>query len=92
MARTGDEVIVHHAGCLHEGVADGGTDEFESAPQQVAAHGIGFGGARRHLRESSPAILLRLSADEVPEIGVEAAKLLAAPRETPARSRSWLRS
>jgi hypothetical protein len=33
-------VVVHHAYRLHEGVADGGADKFETALQQVFAQGV----------------------------------------------------
>jgi hypothetical protein len=44
---TSDEVIVDHACRLHECVADRRADEFESASQQIAAHGVGFSRSRR---------------------------------------------
>src|ERR1700735_2135899 len=34
MTKTGHQVIVDHAGGLHEGVDDGRADEFEAAPGQ----------------------------------------------------------
>jgi hypothetical protein len=33
VARTGYEVVIDHAGRLHQGVANRRTDEFEPAPQ-----------------------------------------------------------
>ena len=47
VARTSDEMIVDHARRLHEGVADCRADEFESASQQIAAHGVGLSRSRR---------------------------------------------
>src|SRR6185437_14155150 len=35
MAETGDEMVVDHAGGLHEGVDDGGANEFEPARRQL---------------------------------------------------------
>ena len=64
-------MIVDHADCLHEGVADRRADEFESAPQQIATHGVGLGGARWHLGQRAPTILDRLAANKGPEISVE---------------------
>jgi len=49
VSRTCYEVIVDHACRLHEGVADRRADEFESASQQIAAHGVGFSRSRRLL-------------------------------------------
>ncbi len=37
-----DDVIVHHAYGLHEGVTDGAAHELETTPFQVGAHGVGF--------------------------------------------------
>jgi hypothetical protein len=64
-------VVVDHAGCLHEGVADRRAEEFESASQQIAAHGVGFSGARWHLSQGVPTILDWRAADEAPEISIE---------------------
>src|SRR5947207_2712324 len=72
VSRTCHEVIVNHTGCLHQRVANRGADEFESVPQQIAAHRIGLGRACRHLRHGAPAILDWLAADKTPEVSVEA--------------------
>ncbi len=37
-------MVIDHADGLHEGVADGGADEFEAALFEGFAHGIGGGG------------------------------------------------
>lgn len=37
IAETGNQMIVNHAGGLHVGVYNGGTDEFAAAPHQVFA-------------------------------------------------------
>jgi hypothetical protein len=66
MSRTGHEVIVHHSRRLHQRVADCRAYKFKSTLQKIAAHRIGFRGARGHLGRGSPAILDRLSADELP--------------------------
>ncbi len=68
-------MVVDHAGRLHQRVTDGRADEFESALNQIAAHRVRFGCARRHLSHSSPTILFRFAADETPKVGVETAKL-----------------
>jgi len=68
-------VIVDHAGRLHQGVADGRADELESALNQIATHGVGFGCARRNLRHFSPTILLRFATDKIPEVSIETAEL-----------------
>ena len=40
VAETIDGMVVHHAGGLHEGVSDGGADEFEAAFEKGFAHGV----------------------------------------------------
>src|SRR5437588_11233274 len=77
VARAGDEVVVDHASGLHQGVADCRTGEFESAPQQIAAHRIGFSGARGHIGQTPPASLLWVATDKTPQISVETAELFA---------------
>ena len=64
-------MIVDHAGCLHECVADRRADEFESASQQIAAHGVGFGSARGTSANVRQTILDWLAANKAPEISVE---------------------
>src|SRR5215207_10021966 len=71
MARTRDEMIVHHPGCLHERIADRRSDEFESASQQVLAHGIALRGARGNLFHLAKAVYARLSTDEIPDVAIE---------------------
>src|SRR6476646_11334886 len=77
MSRTCQKVIVNHACCLHEGVADRRADEFESASQQVAAHGIGFGSVRGYVSEGSPPILNWRTANKAPEISVESSEFFS---------------
>src|SRR5215211_2843509 len=74
VSRTGNEMIVDHADCLHEGVADRGADEFESTAQQVATHRVGFGSTRRYVSERVPTILDRFAVNETPDICVEASE------------------
>jgi hypothetical protein len=81
VARTGYEVVIDHAGRLHQGVADCRADELESVPEQVATHRIGFGGARGNVGHPPPAVLLWFAADETPEVCVEASYLLAHRKE-----------
>src|SRR6478736_7084042 len=70
-------MIVDHACRLHEGVADRRADEFESASQQIAAHGVGFSGARGYVSQCAPTILDRLAANEGPEISVETSEFFS---------------
>jgi len=75
VAKTRDNVIVHHADCLHEGIADGRADERESPSRQILAQRIGFGRSARDLPRRSPGVPLRAAADEPPHIDVEAPEL-----------------
>src|SRR5439155_26197958 len=63
--------------CLHESVANRRADKFESAPQQIAAHSIGFGGARGYISQRAPTILDWFAADEAPEISVESSEFFS---------------
>src|SRR5439155_1433216 len=72
-----DDVVVDEARRLHERVADRRPDETEAAPLQILAQRLRLGRLRRDLAECLPAVYERGAADEAPEIGVEAAVLLA---------------
>src|SRR5205814_5163042 len=50
-------------------------DKFETALNQIAAHGVGFRCPRRQLGHSPPMILFRFAADETPKVSVETAEL-----------------
>src|SRR5205814_4391111 len=63
----------HHSDRLHVGVADGRADELEAELEEVLAERVGLLGLRRDL---VAAIDAGASADEAPDIGVEAAELL----------------
>ncbi len=76
MAVTRHNVIVHQADRLHESVADGRADEFESALDQVFTQRVRFGGLGRNLLQRLAGVLSGLAADELPDVGVKAAELL----------------
>jgi len=65
-------VVVDETRRLHEGVADRGTDEREAAPAQVLAHGSRFVRLGGDLAQRPPSVPDRLSADEAPDVPVEA--------------------
>src|SRR5689334_17696846 len=76
---TAAKVVVHHPAGLHEGVADRGSDEGETALFQVLAHGFGF---RRRDRQfpvmvGAAAVDDGFSSDKTPNITVEGAEFLA---------------
>ena len=77
MSRTRYEMIVNHARRLHECIANRGADEFESMSQQIAAHGVGLGGACGYVSQASPTILDWLAANERPDIGVETSEFFS---------------
>src|SRR6266480_5795105 len=81
VSRTRHQMIVDHAGRLHQRVADRGADEFESAPQQIAAHRVGLGCVRGHVGHATPTILDWLAADEAPQVLVEAFYFFTQPEE-----------
>src|SRR6202522_2691653 len=70
------DVVVDHAGSLHESVADGRSDESKASAFQVLAHGVRFGRARRYAPRGGPFVLLRPAADKLPDVTVERAKFL----------------
>src|SRR5476649_55116 len=76
VTKASDQVVVDHAGGLHVGVADGRADELETAIEQVLAHRIGFGRARRHAFHAAPPVLFRFAADEAPDVAIERTELL----------------
>src|SRR5687768_7331982 len=74
-------VVVDESHRLHEGVTDRRADELESPPEEIAAESVRFHGTGRNLPERTPATHERRSANEVPDIGVEAAELLLNGKE-----------
>src|SRR5512135_673072 len=76
MPEASHEVIVHHAGGLHERVADGAADETKAAFLQVLAHGVGLRRRARNLLEAAPPVPGGLASDELPDVAVEAAEFL----------------
>src|ERR1700733_9856025 len=73
VSEAGNQVVIHHPGRLHEGIAYGRADKAEAPFGQRLAHLIRQGGGGRHLLALLPAIHQWLAADEGPEISVEAA-------------------
>src|SRR6266496_5050105 len=74
--KTIDGMIVDHPGGLHVRVADRRADKLKPALFQVFAERIRFSASRRVIFQSSEFMHDRLSADEAPNVCVEAAKLL----------------
>jgi hypothetical protein len=68
---TLDKMIVDHAHGLHEGVANGAANEFETPPFQVLAHGVRFRGFGWNLLHRLSGIVPLLMADEGPDVLIE---------------------
>src|SRR5690348_3206983 len=71
-----DQMVIHHAGRLHEGIAYGRANEPEASLRQCLAHRIRQPGLRRHLARLGPPIHHRIAVDERPEIGIQASVFL----------------
>src|SRR5262245_4647683 len=69
-------MVVDHSNRLHEGIADRRTHKRETTLQQVSAHHIRFVRSWRHFSMCTPAVDSRLAADELPDVGVEAAEFV----------------
>jgi hypothetical protein len=76
-----DGVIIDHAHCLHEGIADGRPDEFETSAQQISAQGIRLRRARRNLLERSPPVHPRCATDKAPHVGIKTPELVLYRKE-----------
>ena len=62
-----NHVIVDHADGLHEGVNDGGADEFEAAAEKFFGHGARQFRFGRNLFHAAKAIDFGAAVDEIPE-------------------------
>jgi hypothetical protein len=68
-------VIIDHAHRLHEGVADGRSNEIKPTLFQVFAHGVRGRSSRGNLLERPWRIHLRLAVHELPNVTIEGTKL-----------------
>src|SRR5690606_11651330 len=67
VTRAVEGVIHHHAGGLHQRVADGRPDEAEACLLQGLAHRLRLGSEYRHLADMRRMVDARLAADERPQ-------------------------
>ncbi len=67
MAKAGDEMIVDHAGRLHEGIDDGGANEFEPARGKLFRHLDRKRGGGGNARGRLELIDLGFAVDEIPQ-------------------------
>src|SRR5262249_24333193 len=71
-----NEVVVDHAGRLHERIDDGRTYELETAPRELRgdlSRQFGLGG---NLRDRAEPVLLRTAVEEIPQQGRESRTLV----------------
>src|SRR5487761_2679353 len=71
VSEASDQVIVHHPGCLHEGITYRRADEAEAPLLQAPAHPVGNVRRCRHVARFPPAVDDRPAIDERPQIGVQ---------------------
>src|SRR6185503_11777 len=81
MPKTFEDMVVHHAHRLHERVTNRGSDKSKTSLLQITAHGLRFGGFRRHLSQVRPSIHQRSMVYKLPQVIAEAAKLLLNSQE-----------
>ena len=90
-AEAAYKVIVYQAHRLHEGVADGGSDEVEAASLEIFALGIGIWGSGGDLLHRSWASSVRgLPSTNCQMCSDRSCRIPFAPSEMPSRSR-WRR-
>src|SRR6516165_5200044 len=70
-----NDVVIDHPSRLHKSVANRRPYELEAALSQILAHRIRFFGGAWNVAHALPCILHRCVIDELPNIGVEAAKM-----------------
>ena len=68
-------MVVHHAACLHEGIANGGADEFKAVGQQHFAHRVRFCSFCGYLGDHFPCVHDGLATYDLPQKGIETAVL-----------------
>src|SRR5690348_7437908 len=76
MPKTPHEMIVDHAGRLHERITDRRAHESKTTFDQVFAHRVGLRSARGHILWTPAARLQWNAARETPYVAIEAAEFL----------------
>src|ERR1700688_2411994 len=85
-------MIVDHASSLHEGIANRGANEAKTAPLQVLAQSVRFGGRGGQALRTAPPVYFGLAANEAPDVPVKAPKFIANREKglrVPNRSRNF---
>jgi hypothetical protein len=62
------QVIVNHAGGLHERVTDGRSDKAEATLREVLAQGVRLRRASGHVFQAAPVVLAGAADDELPYV------------------------
>src|ERR1700682_2199980 len=75
ISETLDEVIVHHADCLHVRINDGRTNEAESPLFEILAKRVRFSRGSWNLPHCLPPVEFGSSIDEPPAISVKTFQL-----------------
>src|SRR5262252_4756219 len=70
-----NDMVIDHPSRLHKSIANRRPYELEAALSQILAHRIRFFGGAWNVAHALPCILHRCVIDELPNIGVEAAKM-----------------
>jgi hypothetical protein len=75
-AEATNDVIIYHADCLHECIANSRANEVEAPLLQVFAYRVGKFGTGRQFGQGSPRILLGLIIDITPDESIERTELI----------------
>src|SRR5687767_9493819 len=76
VAETRSYMVIDHARGLHECVANGGSHKTKAAFLQITAHGVRLARAARNIPQCAAPVLHRGSSHELPNVSIEAAKLV----------------
>lgn len=69
-------MIVDHAGCLHKGITDGGSNKFKPAFVKIGTHGIGFWTAGGNVLVRLSFVVNCFVSRKLPDVFIKAAELL----------------
>ena len=76
-------MVVDHSHSLHEGIADGRSDELEPPFLEVPAHGFSLRCSYGYLSKTSACVADLLSPHESPEVRVQRTELLLGFQDQP---------
>ena len=70
-------MVIHHAGCLHKCIANGGPNKFKTTIFQIFAHGRGFRCGCGKFRYFTKSVLNGFPVGELPDVFVKTAELIS---------------